>query len=485
MAQEKSKFQQPGLLGIEPSAFGLEYVILRAFGEPFCLVANEKAAVVDICGPLTYSGGLFDSYSAIKGRVAAALASPAQYVILKVSSPGGEVAGAFDCARALRAMAAKAGKTLLGYTDSGVHSSAYALISAASKIVASSSAGLGSIGVIHAVIDASKADAAMGVAFHMVKSGARKADGNLHVPFSDDALEAIQRTVDDTAAVFFQLIKDHRSFDPEPLQASCYVGERARSVGLCDAIMSWEEFLGAVDTGAFSSLAAGDTMADKSDDKDAIRASLVNAANSEDKEKAARAKRALAAYDEDKDEEKSKAESEDDKKDARKAESDDEKKDDKKEDARAASASAPLATVAALAADLAAANAKIAALQAKADADAKAADAAARAALFASRPDLSEALKASLASTPLAQATAIIAAIPKAFVNPAAAESSAAASAAIGAGQPVAMSPNVDLDRLMGLASVSDAVIDSGAVQTFGVKTFKPYAPPASVPAKG
>ena len=429
-ARVTRRYDLPGLHAIAHSAFGLEYAMsFIAPSQPFALIAEGAGAVVCIDGPLTYSGWPFCSYDGIRACVAAALASPATCVVLKINSPGGEVAGAFDCARALRAMARAAGKPLLAFTDAQAASSAYALASAADAVWASATGVVGSIGIVAAEVDATRADAMLGVAFAVVTSGARKSDGNPHVPFSEDMLRAVQARVDEAAGVFFQLVADHRGLGVDAiaaLQAGVYLGASALNAGLIDRVASWDDVVSAVADGSLvatvsdsatlqtSAIAAQESprMADdKKDDKDsapkedAVRAALVTAAASDDPDKAAKAKAALAAYDGDSDE------------------GDDKKKKDG-DSASAASASAAAGALGVLTAQVTALNARLEASEVErkrlAEADAAAKAAAERQALYASRPDLGADTIKALDAMTLEHARTTLALIPKgpAVTNP-------------------------------------------------------------------
>jgi ClpP class serine protease len=474
----RARFAPAGLLAVEPSAFGLDFLITAGVGaEPFRLVADDYAAVVDISGPLTHAGWMFQSYASIRDRVSAALASSAHCVILKLDSPGGEVAGAFDLARALRTMAEAAGKDLIAYTDSQACSSAYALATSAKTIIASDTAVVGSIGVINTAVDTTKADAAQGLSFFVLASGARKADGNPHVAMSEAALAAMQQSIDDAAGVFFNLVDSRRDIDSASLQAATFVGERARAQGLIDQVMSWDQLLGALASGAIPSQSAKPmlekrVMADKDEDNkdpDAVHAALVTASNSDDPKKAARAKKALAAYER----EDAKAEDEEKKPDA-KAEGDENKDDEKDKDAKAIAAVSASA-LAKLNSELVRARSQISELQARNDAND-------RAAFFATRPDLTTELLKELEGLSLAQAKAIVAkiqptpAVASMHVDPAASATRPETTAN-------AISANPQLDAAFGLVQYDTGVSVDGAIQSFGVRTVK--APNANTAVKG
>lgn len=243
----RARFAPSGSLALDPQAFGLEFAVPVQPAEPF--ERRGDLAVVKVSGPLSYAPGIFTSYAQVLSRVEAALASDAQAVVLHLDTPGGDVAGAFDTANALRAgngagtWSAAGKKRLIAFTDSQACSAGYALACGCERIVASPTATLGSIGVIAATPEASQAEKMAGATWTLVTSGARKADGNVHAPLSDEGRDAIQLNVDDQAEVFFELVRKARGIDAQALDGASFVGARAKAKGLADAVMSLDELI--------------------------------------------------------------------------------------------------------------------------------------------------------------------------------------------------------------------------------------------------
>lgn len=244
----------PGLYAIRPEAIAKPYAArVRAsvgpdgYSQPFGLVGD--VAVVSIDGILTQRGGYWtDGYDAIADRVRAALAEPrARAVMLKLNSPGGMAAGAFATARMLRDAAKAAGKTMVAYADEEACSGAYALACAASKVYLPASGCIGSIGVLSVVSSVARKLAAEGIDAKVIRSGARKAEGHPIDPLSDEVIAAEQGYVDALAGQFFELVAEARpgltTAKIKALEASVYLGAEAVSVGLADAVCTFEEAL--------------------------------------------------------------------------------------------------------------------------------------------------------------------------------------------------------------------------------------------------
>jgi ClpP class serine protease len=395
MSAARHRYDRQGLLALEPRAF------FDLFFEPTSR-DNEAAgdvAVVAIRGPLeNHRGWWCDSYEEILERVDAACAGTAKAIVLRVDSPGGECAGMLDCARAIRARTAAAGKRLLAYVDGKACSAAYALACTAERIVVDDAALVGSIGVISARLDVTSQAAAMGVKVALVTSGARKADGHPHAPISEAELVETQTIVDTLAGAFFDHVSAMRGIDAATiaaLEARTYAGADAVSVGLADAVGTFESVLALASTEPSAAIAA-----ERSSTMDEARKALQAILDDENADEAskARAAKALAAMDDESDEKKD---------EEAKAEGDegDEKKDEEAKASRPGSVSAKTAgEIGARAGDL---EERLSAVERELEGER-------RKALLASRPDLPKTVAAVLATKPLAEVQEFVAAMPKA-----------------------------------------------------------------------
>jgi signal peptide peptidase SppA len=234
-----SRFAPTGPVALYPQAYGLDFLFMPEPEEPKELRA-DGVAVVSIVGPLEHHASWWcDSYEAIRDRFDDALALNPKVVLLQIDSPGGLVAGCFELAAYMRDTAKAAGVPLYAHCEGMCASAAYALACAASKIVGSSTSMVGSIGVIDALVDATAYDAAWGVKWKLITSGARKADGNPHQPITDGAEAATQARVDQFAQLFFDHVAASRAMSADAvrdLNADIFIGARAQSLGLLDAI---------------------------------------------------------------------------------------------------------------------------------------------------------------------------------------------------------------------------------------------------------
>jgi signal peptide peptidase SppA len=362
----RALFQGTGLLAITASALAIEFCAPDV-SKPYTV--ENGVACVTIDGPLTQKPEfIWDNYESIRTRAAAAFADPeALAVLLHIDSPGGDVAGCFELAAELRAMASSSGKRFVAFTDGMAASAAYALATAAPEIFVTQTAQVGSIGVINALVDVTALDRAQGLKFSVISSGERKKDGNPHVAITDDAESHLRSNVNGAAAIFFAWVNRTRpalsAATIQSFDGALFFGTNAVKVGLANGVTTKTELLATL-ARAPSASAAGTseaTMADEEEKKDpkedasdsksyedTMRAQLEEDAKSDDEKKASAAKKMLAVLDGDDDksppEKKEEAKSEDE--------------EDSKAKAIASAAGGPEA-IAALAADLATLRAEV------------------------------------------------------------------------------------------------------------------------------
>lgn len=395
-------------------AWGVDYDVMYFGAEAPRAIFSEEGdyAVVDICGPLSQRPGWWsESYDEIRERFAAACQSSKPAVCLKIDSPGGDTMGNLELARDLRAMAATAGKRLVAFTDGAAQSAAYALACAAGEIVTTPSASVGSIGVWCPLVDVTAQDAMFGVKYYVAASGTAKNDRNPHTGITDEAFARLKAQVDLLAGNFAALVAEFRpSITVEAiaaLEGADLFGPQGLAAGLSDRIVnSWQAFLANEEGSQMSKY-------------DEAMGALKRAAEGDD-EDAKKAKKALKAL------EQPPEETEEDKKkkdDEAKAKAAEEEKKDTEAKALAANAMALAQRVQSLEADAAA----------RVRSDAALADARARAELMAKRPDFSEAVRATLASVPIAKLEEAVKTWPRVTATPG---SSAAATVPAGAGEP-------------------------------------------------
>lgn len=212
--------------------------------------------------------GWITGYNYIRSMVNAAIEDEdVSAIVFDCNSGGGEVAGCFELAADIRAASEK--KPTLAVVDSSSYSACYALASAASRIVVTPSAGVGSIGVVAMHMDVSKMLEDYGVKVTFIYSGDHKVDGNPYEPLPEPVRKSIQARVDNTRSEFVALVAANRGLDTKVVfdtQAACFTASEALDLGLIDAIAPPGEAVRAFITGLSRSQSSQETTMSKKAD---------------------------------------------------------------------------------------------------------------------------------------------------------------------------------------------------------------------------
>lgn len=158
-------------------------------------------AVIPVYGALMQRANLMSEFSGgmstqlLSAQLANALADGSvASILLDIDSPGGSVMGLQEFADEVRAANAK--KPVVAIANSFAASAAYWIGSQASEFYCTPSGQVGSIGVIAAHEDYSKALEEMGVKTTLVTAGKYKAEGTDTQPLTDEARANMQSMVD-------------------------------------------------------------------------------------------------------------------------------------------------------------------------------------------------------------------------------------------------------------------------------------------------
>jgi len=174
-------------------------------------------------------------------------------VVMCIDSPGGVVSGLNETVRKLKLLSKTHGVRLVAYVNEMAASAAYALCCACDEVIAPPSAIIGSIGVISTMASVAARNKAEGIDVRLITSGARKADGHVHAPITDAAVEAERGRVEKLAADFFRIASEARNLSVDAirkLEAGIYLGRDARKRRLIDAVMGLDEAVAALSKAA-------------------------------------------------------------------------------------------------------------------------------------------------------------------------------------------------------------------------------------------
>lgn len=261
-AQIAKRFDQKPLL-LEPTSMSflsalasaenavteMAYVTSRSDlgqGRPYQVA--QGLAFVPVSGVLAHRmdahiEGLFTGYDFIQSTFSRAMADPdVKAVVLDVSSPGGEVHGAFETADMIAAARGK--KPIYAVVDGYAYSAGYAIASAADKIFVAETGGVGSVGVVTMHVDYSQQLAEDGIKVTYIYAGAHKIDGNPYQELSDSARKGIESRIEDSYNVFVSAVARNRRMSPDAVrstEAALFAGPAAKEVGFADAVLAPRE----------------------------------------------------------------------------------------------------------------------------------------------------------------------------------------------------------------------------------------------------
>lgn len=203
---------------------------------------REGIGIVPLQGPTFKRANLFTavsgatSYEIVLRDIHAMIESPeVKAILLNIDSPGGEANGCAELADHI--YNARQLKPIYAYVGGLGASAAYWIASSCSKIYASETALLGSIGVQSLVRSKEKSGE---ISFVSSVSPNKNRD-----PGTEKGATEVQRTVDDLGAIFVQKIARNRGVSPETVlekfgQGSVFIGDKSLEKGMIDEISSFE-----------------------------------------------------------------------------------------------------------------------------------------------------------------------------------------------------------------------------------------------------
>ncbi|MDR5815799.1 S49 family peptidase [Caballeronia sp. LZ033] len=201
-------------------------------------------ALIEVQGTLVQKLGSLRPYSGMTGydgirqNLLMALDDPdVRAVAFDIDSPGGEVAGCFDLVDMIHS--ARGVKPMWSILNESAYSAAYALASAADRIIVPRTGGVGSIGVICAHVDLSEALSKAGMKVTFITYGDFKADGHSEVPLAPDALARFQADINTMGELFVETVARNRNIAAATVrdtQAATFMGDKGVALGLADEV---------------------------------------------------------------------------------------------------------------------------------------------------------------------------------------------------------------------------------------------------------
>lgn len=256
---------QSELWAITPEALQQVVAIAQGFGDPEAVAAKlgrplnntrtvtvrDGVAVIPVAGPIFRYANLFaevsgaTSVQTLATDLQTAIEDPSvSAVILEIDSPGGQATGIAEFAA--QVSAASSIKPVIAYISGIGASAAYWVASAASEVVAASTALIGSVGVVaRAASDAQDGT----IKFVSSQSPLKQAD-----PATAAGKEQFQKTVDALANVFINDVAQYRGVDAQTVindfgQGGIFIASEAVAAGMADRIGSLESLIAELNTG--------------------------------------------------------------------------------------------------------------------------------------------------------------------------------------------------------------------------------------------
>ncbi|MFP8968577.1 S49 family peptidase [Pokkaliibacter sp. CJK22405] len=258
MSALASKFGLASLTDVDGIEYGPEQMatLSSSFtrrtpdGEMLYNITNG-VAVLTVRGTLVQRSGFLTPFSGMTGynglieRMKSAQSDPSvRGVLLDMDTPGGEVSGCFDTVRTLRKLAKEGGKPVWSLSNDLCCSAGYAIASAASYRLVTSSSQTGSIGVVMAHTSVEQMYDLAGIDVTLIHSGAHKVDGNPYESLPPQVREKWQAESDALRLEFATLVAETLPLSAEEVmstEAAVYTGQAAIDAGLADRMVNGYE----------------------------------------------------------------------------------------------------------------------------------------------------------------------------------------------------------------------------------------------------
>lgn len=205
-------------------------------------------AVVSVRGVLAHrmklgaNSEMVLGYEQIATDLQAAAADPdVRAILIDADSPGGEVAGAFELASAVRELNGSVPVYVM--VDSMAASAMYLIAAQATEIIIAPSGYAGSIGVVMTHVDLSRAMANDGVAVTHIYAGEQKVDGTPYQPLPATVRARFQAEIDTIYGEFVAAVAAGRPdrLTPDAIratQAGIFRAQAAVDAGLADTMQT-------------------------------------------------------------------------------------------------------------------------------------------------------------------------------------------------------------------------------------------------------
>lgn len=257
IAEEKLAEIMGFMARVRAGDLGAEAEARAEFGAPATERARVRVGSVEIIpvqGVISQKMNLLTEFSGgtstevLTSQIQKAVEDPqVQTILLDIDSPGGSVFGVPEIADFM--MQAREKKRIIALANPVAASAAYWIAAAASEIVVTPSGMVGSIGVLCAHDDVSKAQEMAGVKTTILRAGKFKDEGNPFEPLSEEARAAMQEQLDQYYEMFVKAVASGRGTDPRSVrsgfgQGRMVMAAEAKAQGMVDRVGTLDSTLG-------------------------------------------------------------------------------------------------------------------------------------------------------------------------------------------------------------------------------------------------
>lgn len=185
-----------------------------------------------------YSG--MTGYNGIVTRLQQAISDPGvDGILLDMDTPGGMVAGAFDCADIIARL--REIKPVWALANDMNCSAGQLIASAASRRLVTQTARAGSVGVLMAHSNYGAALKTQGVEVTLIYSGDHKVDGNPYEKLPKDVRADFQSRIDATRLMFAEKVSEYTGMSVQAVldtEAAVFTGQESIDHGLADELVN-------------------------------------------------------------------------------------------------------------------------------------------------------------------------------------------------------------------------------------------------------
>lgn len=239
---------EPGLVkmlsGYKQAQSGLQISLEDFFTPRESMKVEQGVAIIHVKGALMDNAAPIHGklegtdYRQLRAEIAEAQTQNVEGFIFKMDTPGGSVAGLAEVAQ----MISEIEQPTVAYADGLCCSAGYYLAAGCDAIMSSPSATIGNIGTVLSWTDFSGVMEKMGISTETITNEGADLKGTFREnPMPEGQRQFLQDQSNQMGTEFQNFVTEHREVDAEVFRAGWYHGQAALTLGLADAIGTFEQ----------------------------------------------------------------------------------------------------------------------------------------------------------------------------------------------------------------------------------------------------